>query len=143
MEKIRKVLTVFAYVTTCVVLASAVYISIFWKDTQLSVDILWQILITSFLCSAGLFAVEDSKEVSGKRGLLKMVLYYIYVNIVVLTAGFLFEWFLADDAAMVLGMIIMIAFVFATVSLIEYYHDRKLADQMLQKLQERTKGRDL
>ena len=97
MEKMRKViqnfLAVYMRVVTLVVFVSAVYIVVFcgWK-TELNVTILWEILGVSFLTSLGsviAFPVSDSeKEISKQAMLIRNLLYFLFVNMVVLGCGF-------------------------------------------------------
>ena len=43
MKKLKDLFFVFVCVTTCVVFVTAVYITIFWPQVSLGVEILWQI----------------------------------------------------------------------------------------------------
>ena len=56
---------VFVCVTTCVLFVTAVYVTIFFQKAVFGVEILWQILWVSFLCSiANIFYPQ--REVSKK-----------------------------------------------------------------------------
>lgn len=146
MERIIKeaqsVLAYFFRITTSVVFASAVYITVFWGvDCELGVRLLWQILGSSAVCALGCCLVSGSqvsgKEIS-KRGMqIRMVLLYIYINVIVLSCGFIFEWFYLSDWKMILGMELCIAFTFCVVTVLSYFADYKAAEKMNQRLQER------
>ncbi|MCI8285590.1 MAG: DUF3021 domain-containing protein [Firmicutes bacterium] len=136
MKKLKEVMFVFTWVTTCVVFVTAVYITLFWPHESLSVKILWQILIVSFACSAGICIYPKSQEVSKKTAMLLYFLQYIEVNVIVLGCGVWFRWFYIYDMPMVLGMIIAIAFVFLLVSVLVWRRDKRMAKLMNERLQE-------
>ncbi|MDE7183622.1 MAG: hypothetical protein K2O40_03895, partial [Lachnospiraceae bacterium] len=96
MKKLRDMLFIFVCVTTCVLFVTALYITVFWPHATLGVEILWQILFVSFLCSAvNAFFLEW--EVSGTLLVVFYVLRYVMTNGIVLGCGFWFEWFYADN----------------------------------------------
>lgn len=140
MERIKNVWSTFISVTTLVVFASAVYITIFWKGAVLNVGILWQILGTSFVCSLAMLMVDPQGGGSRKKGLLINILYYLYVNVVVLSAGFLFQWFYPGNLPMVVGMLVLIAAVFVCIRIIFYRRDKALAARMMERLEEKCKS---
>ena len=135
MKKIRDLFFVFVCVTTCVVFATAVYITIFWPQVSLGVEILWQILGVSFLSSFGI-CLYSERERSSKFILIRYILHYIYTNAVVLGCGVWFGWFYADNLAMVLGMVLVIALVFLMMSVIVWKKDKKMAALMNERLKE-------
>lgn len=135
MKKLKELVFVYACVTTCVVFVTALYITIFWPHTTLGVELLWQILAVSLLTSLG-FYIYPEQEVSAKATWLLCVLHYVEVNVVVLGCGSWFGWFRADDLPMVLGMVIIIAFVFVLVSKIMWNRKKKMAALMNERLRE-------
>ena len=151
MEKMRKViqnfLAVYMRVVTLVVFVSAVYIVVFWGwKTELDVTILWEILGVSFLTSLGsviAFPVSDSeKEISKQAMLIRNLLYFLFVNMVVLGCGFWFGWFYISDWRMIAGMEACIVFVYCSVVAISYYMESRVADRMNRKLKERLKKQE-
>lgn len=133
------IFSAYVKITTFVVLATAVYIGVFWgADTELSVVILWQILIVSGICSlVSLVPMNGEKELSKASLLFRNALSYTYINIVVLGFGFYFNWFYFSNWKMVLGMEICILMVFIAVMLTEYFIEYKMAEKMNEKLKER------
>ena len=124
MEKIKEILFTFACVTTMVLIGSATYITIFWKDAVLDYNILWQLIFTDILCSVG------------------NVLYPKECNVIVLGAGFFFEWFSPDNLYMICSLVFMIAVIFLTVSLLLQYYYKKKAEVMNERLQEYIKKKN-
>ena len=129
MKKLKDLFFVFMFVTTCVVFATAIYITIFWPNASLGVEILWQILTISFLTSLGIYVYSD-KEVSPKSTIFNCILHYIYCNIVVLGCGLWFKWFYIDNIPMVLGMVIVIAVIFILVTAVAWKRTKKMAELM-------------
>ena len=153
MEKMRKViqnfLAVYMRVVTLVVFVSEVYIVVFWGwNTEIDVTILWEILGVSFVTSLGsviaiAFPVSDSeKEISKQAMLIRNLLYFLFVNVVVLGCGFWFGWFYISDWRMIAGMEACIVFVYCSVVAISYYMESRVADRMNRKLKERLKKQE-
>ena len=132
-NKIKNLFLCFAFVTTAVTFVTAVYITMFWGPVSLTVDILWQILFVSFLCSLGIL-LYPNRECSPKAALLITALHYVLVNVVVLGCGLWFEWFYIDNLPMVSGMLFIIALVFVLVSAAMWSRDRRIAASINEKL---------
>lgn len=133
-NKLKTLFFCFTCVTTFVVFVTAAYITIFWKQASLGVEILWQILFVSLLCSLSLL-FYPARELGTKATMLAIVLHYIAVNIIVMGCGLWFEWFDPNSLPMVLGMLFVIALVFALVSVIMWNRDKKIAARMNERLQ--------
>ncbi|PXV86017.1 hypothetical protein C8E03_11496 [Lachnotalea glycerini] len=141
MSKIKSILNTFVYVTTAVVFATAVYIKIFWKNSDLSVDILWEILSVSLFCSFGnLFYINkhnDFKDSWSKKQLvIRTVLHYFYINLIVIGFGIFYEWFYWYRIDMMLAILVMILVIFATIWFVNLQRDKRLAIQLNQKIRE-------
>lgn len=141
MERLKGFLLTFVCITTAVVFATAVYITVFWKEAVLGVEILWQILIVSFTCCFGVF-IHPKKELSKRKFLIHAIIQYLYTNIIVLGSGIYFEWFYIDQFPMVAGMFIMIAIIFVGITLFLSHRDKQLATGLNEKLEEYHKKRN-
>ena len=133
LKKLRDMLFVYMYVTTCVLFVTALYITIFWPDVVLGVEILWQILSVSFLCSVANFICPQ--EVSGKIMLILYILRYVITNGIVLGCGIWFGWFYMNDLPMVLAMLFSIAVIFVLVSVAVWRREKQQAARMNERLQ--------
>lgn len=142
MKKLKELAFTFSCVTTCTLIGSAIYISIFCKDALLDVYILWQILGCSFLCTLGNF-LYINKEKSKSRYYTIIGIHYLYVNVVVLSCGILFEWFSLDNLMMVIAMLLMIAMIFIFIACLLQIRLKKHTDLMNQKLKEYVKKRNI
>lgn len=143
-EKMKLLLDIFGKITAGVLMAAAAYITIFWgTEAKISAMILWQVLIVSVVCSVPvlLFAADNGKELSKRGMFVRQLLYFLFVNVVVLGLGSLFDWFEFRNVSMVLVMEAMIIAVYALVNVVSYLSDRAAAQNMNEKLQERRRGK--
>lgn len=143
-ETIKRTLQYFAVITVGVTAAAAGYITFFYgSNTVIHVDILWQILIVSFICSLcqWFFYHPGEKEPGKRQFLFRWFLSYCYVNAVVLGFGSFFEWYDITDILMVLGMLVAILLVFVIVAAYGFRLDLKTAEEINRKLRERNESR--
>ena len=143
-EKMKLLLDIFGKITAGVLMAAAAYITIFWgTEAKISAMILWQVLVVSAVCSVPvlLFAADNGKELSKRGMFVRQFLYFLFVNVVVLGLGSLFDWFEFRNVSMVLVMEAMIIAVYALVNVVSYLSDRAAAQNMNEKLQERRRGK--
>ena len=142
LKKLEYMISIFTKITTGVVFATAVFIQIFYGgDVWIGVEVLWQDLIVSAVCTlpALLIPIEGEREVSKFSMLIRMLLYYCFVNVVVLSLGVYFSWFALSDWKQVLGMEAAIAIVFAFVMVVSYWAEYQTAERMNQKLKGRNR----
>ncbi len=141
-EYTKIVLKFYTKITTAVFFCAMIYIMIFW-GTDYEIEIIWvgQILFVSALCALGIVIhpCDDEEGYSKKSFFLRQLLYYLYVNAVVMTCGYLFHWYYAENWKMVLGMEAVILAVFVIVTLTTYLIEYKEAQKMNKKLRERSK----
>lgn len=138
MSKLKELIFTFSCVATCTLIASASYISFFWKDVILDVSILWQIIIVSLLCCLGNLLYP--KEAKSKRQFYFILLvHYLYIVMVVMGCGFYFEWFHINDLSMVLGLLLQITCIFILIASILHVRSKKQAERMTERLQEYIK----
>ncbi len=131
----------FSSIVTGITCVATVFILIFWgTDVDLGVEILWQILFVSALCSLGSLVLYNEKtEFSKKQMLFRLCLLFAFVDIVVLGFGCHFQWFSFSSWKMVVGMELCIIAVFAGTIIISCLAAQKEADTMNEKLRERER----
>lgn len=134
MARVKVLFDVFTKVTTCVVLGVAIYCQIFFPGGRFDINMLWQLLLVSFLTSAGTLMYTD--EIKKNSMKLRCILHYLMVNVIVVCCGIWFQWFHVDNLPQVIGMLILIAAVFLTVSAVSWKKVSKEADLMNRRLAE-------
>ncbi len=138
---IKIVLSFYTKITTAVFFCAMIYIMIFWSiDHEFAITWVGHILFVPAVCAVGIFIHPlDGETVYSKRVFFfRQLLYYLYVNVVVMTCGFFFEWYYVENWKMLLGMEAVILAVFILVTLAAYLIDYKEAQKMNKKLQERN-----
>ncbi|MCM1124692.1 MAG: DUF3021 domain-containing protein [Eubacterium sp.] len=135
MKKIKEILMTFCMVTTGVTFATLVYVKVFYDMEGVTANILWQILLVSFLCSLGNL-IHPMHEVGRRRFWIDLFVHYLYINVVVLGAGRRFEWFDIRVASMAVGMMLLILIIFVLVSAVIWATEIKESRRMNEKLLE-------
>lgn len=141
MYKLKTLLHTYLCVMSCVVLATALFITIFLPREALGVELLWQMMLVSFLCSVGSL-MYPARSVSGKKMAFLIILHYLQVNAVVLGFGFYFHWFSVQYLPQVAGMLVLINVIFLIVSIVEWMRGKDAAERMNRRLAEYQNPKD-
>ena len=135
MRKIKEIFLTFCMITTGIVFAALVYIKVYYAMNDVGADLLWQILLTSLLCSLGNL-IHPVREVGKRRFRVNLLLHYLYINVVVLGTGSRFEWFDLGVPVIVAGMMALILVIFAAISAVnwtmEIRESRRLNEKLLE-----------
>ncbi|MDE7282193.1 MAG: DUF3021 domain-containing protein [Lachnospiraceae bacterium] len=134
-EKIKEMLYTLPYVTTGVLFSTALFISIFAKDIMLSVSLLWQILITSCVCVLGNL-IYPKCEITAKQTFVRILIHYIYINIVVFSCAVFFDWYDVRDIIKSGFMFLSILVVFIVVSNIVWQNAKHMTEALNNRLKE-------
>ena len=134
-SKIKEMLYTFSYVTTGVLFSTALFITIFAKDVTLSVSLLWQILITSGVCVLGNL-IYLKREITAKQTIIRILIHYIYINIVVFSCAVLFDWYDVRDIKKSGFMFLCIIVVFAVTSSIVWQNAKRMSEALNNRLKE-------
>ncbi len=137
-KRLDAMASLFVKITTGILFAAAMFITVFYGwELELHVDILWQILVLAFICTLGslVIPVDGQREVSRRTMLLRIAVYYAYVNAAVLFGGFLFGWFSFHNLKQVLGMVAAVAAVYLGVLICSSWLEYREAEQINKKLE--------
>ena len=141
MKKIKDLFFTFSCIVTGSSVAAAIFMTIFFNGEYITNNILWQILGISAVCCLGDLFYPDGK-LSKKQTYTLNLLNYIYVNVIVIGGGILFDWFDPSQLIMVLSMVILIAITFIIIIYISYTRSKRDTYKMNERLQEYQKKRD-
>ena len=123
------------YITTGILFVCAINITLS-REENIPSDTLWKILLSGFLTTVVtmffLFRESDSKFVMGYR----MILHYLALGIVMILSGRWFGWLEFDISGIVM-MLLSVAVVYFLTSFAYYILDRKEAQEINQKLNEK------
>lgn len=135
-RKLGFLLHIFSMVTTCVVIAVAVFTTLVEPSETVDSVVLWQIPVASLFCTLGCLIYPWDKECGKWEMALRIGIHYVYVNGVVLGAGFWFRWYEWERLKSVLSMLFTIAAIFILVSVISWKRSAADARRMNQRLKE-------
>lgn len=135
MQKLKDIIFTFTGISTCVLIATTLFITVFYGNIEVRVSLLWQMLGCDVLCTLGNF-LYTKHETSKKKLYLITILHYLYINIVVLGCGLYFEWFYINRIDMIVSMIIIIAVIFLLVSALNIIRTKKDSELMNMRLHE-------
>ncbi|HIS62546.1 MAG TPA: DUF3021 family protein [Candidatus Scybalomonas excrementigallinarum] len=123
------------YITTGILFVCAINMTLS-REENIPSDTLWKILLSGFLTTVVtmffLFRESDSKFVMGYR----MILHYLALGIVMILSGRWFGWLEFDISGIVM-MLLSVAVVYFLTSFAYYILDRKEAQEINQKLNEK------
>ena len=136
---IKEILQMFFVINTGVTIAAATFITILENEVQLSVKILWQIIIVSFATALSCIILYSRNELNKKQFLIRVVINYITINIIVIGCGYLFNWIKIGNTIELLSLIVSIFLVYIFVWVISYKNDIKTAKRINQKIEEYNK----
>lgn len=136
MRRLRFLIFVFVMVNTCVELAAAFFITVINPMDVVETSLLWQIPAVSFLCTIGSLIYPWDRAMKKRETGIRILIHYLYVNGVVMGAGFVFRWFRFTHLKNVLSMLLAIALIYALVSVISWTRSVRSAQRMNEKLEE-------
>ena len=142
MARLKLLFDVFTKVTTCIVLGAAAYCTLFFSEGVFSRYLLWEIVLVAFLTSLGvLFYTDDIQKKSMK---MACALHYLFNNVVVIGCGIWFGWIDAGRPLQIISMVVLVALIFGTVSVVSWKKSQKEAEIMNERLvQYQEKAKEL
>lgn len=136
MRKIRFLFEIFSMVTACVVIAVAFFTTVLDPAEAVDPVILWQIPFVSFLCSLGCLIYPWDRNPGKKEMGIRLLVHYLLINGIVLTAGFCFQWYSLEHLGSIAVMVVTIALIFGIVSVVSWTRASGDAKRMNEKLRE-------
>lgn len=135
-RKIEFLFYIFTLVNTCVVIAVAVFTTLMEPSETVDSVLLWQIPLVSLFCTLGCLIYPWERECNKREMALRIGAHYLYINGVVLGAGFWFRWYRPDHLDSILSMLLTIAVIFGLVSVVSWRKAAADARRMNERLRE-------
>lgn len=129
-NRVKDFVRTFAYVVLGVEINTTTFITIFYPGMLLSVAVLWQILACSFVCTLGNILWWTTRRLGKTEVIVRIVLHYLYINVVVFGSAILFEWIDYHNPVMVICLFLMILVVFVLVFLANWYYGKRISEMM-------------
>lgn len=127
-------------ITSCMVIAVALFVTVFDPTERIEAVILWQIPAVAALLSLITLIHPWDRPLKKAGTAVRIVIHYLLVNVIVLGAGYVFNWYNPQSAKSVIIMVITIAVIFAIVSGVSWGRSARDARQMNERLQEYVKS---
>ena len=141
-RKLGFLLNIFSMITSCMVIAVALFVTVLNPTERIEAVILWQIPAVAALISLTTLIYPWDKPLKKAETTMRKVFHYIMVNVIVLGAGFVFEWYDPKSIGSVTAMLVTIAVIFAVVSGISWGRSARDAKRMNERLQEYMKAEE-
>lgn len=125
----------FAYIETGALISCTLFITVFQKDASLSVSLLWQLLITTFLCVCGSL-IYPNRNISKKLSVILVCLHYLYINAVVFGCAYFFNWFDVTNIKMAVFLFLSVTVTFLTLAWIIWHQSRRMTELLNYRLRE-------
>ena len=136
MELLREVFKWFLYITTGILIVTAIMFSLVGEETM-PVNTLWKILLAGLLTTGVTVCFKPWKN----WGIVGYICHYTALCVVMIVSGCLFGW-MNFNLAGVLGMMIDVAVVYLIAFLTYWLIDLKQAEDINKRLQERYKDEE-
>jgi len=142
-KKIQLFFDVFARVAASVFTFSSIYIAVFFgTDVRLSLSYIWGVLLISLAAAVARIPFFTDKEISKIKMLAGNIIYFIFINILVMVVGYYLNWFNPGENKMILGLEATIFVVYVCVMFISYLTDLHTAKKINEKLKDRKEKAD-
>lgn len=140
MRKLRFLFQVFCMVTTCVVIAAALFTTVINPVESVDPAIMWQIPVASLLTTLCSLIFAWDRKMGKLERRIRIGIHYLWVNLVVLGVGFLFDWYQITRPGSVISMVIAIAVIYTIASIGSWTKSARDAKQMNERLKEYQNG---
>lgn len=139
-RRLRYLFQIYTMVLTGVVFATAIFTTLISPIERVESALLWQMVVVSGLCTLMSQIIYPWNRAMGKAELVvKTLIHYALINVVVLGSGALFEWYNPSRFGSVASMVLAIAIIFWTITVISWRKGKKEAAEMNRRLEEYQK----
>lgn len=135
-NQIKSILNQFTIITTGTLFGAAFTISWLYDDLRIGAEVLWQILILSFLMACFVLVFYSKKELSKNQYIFRMIIHYIGINCILIVGGRKFEWLELEQNKNIPLFIIVVAVIYIVLAYSSYLRDHKISKSLNQALEE-------
>ncbi|MCM1191173.1 MAG: DUF3021 domain-containing protein [Butyrivibrio sp.] len=138
-RKMKFLADVFSMITSCIVIAVAVFTTVINPIERIQSVILWQIPAASLVLTLVSLIYPWDRPMGKLEIVLRTAVHYVLINLIVLGAGVIFDWYDPTNWRNVIAMLVSIAVIFALVDGISWRRSAREAREMNEKLKEYVK----
>ena len=130
MNILKKLLSNYVMIFTGIAFSSAIFIAIFSPEVNYMSILLLQMFIMAALSTLGNLIFFSMKEVSKKSMRIRTIINYFYVNLIVYTMAFVFNWINFNSILQLVLMFVLILLVYVVVYMTNYIKGKMEAKAM-------------
>jgi cytochrome bd-type quinol oxidase subunit 2 len=142
MESMKKIIQTFFYVLSGSIISTAIFITIFLRDLNFSVEVIWQVIIMAALTSLGPLIYRTKKEISKKQMRIRHIIHYTYINVTVLGCAIMWQWVNINRISQIITMVLLVAGVYFSVTTAMFSNEKRIAENINQRLRTRYPEED-
>jgi len=135
-SQIKSILEQFTRITTGTLFGAAFTISWLYDDPRIGGEILWQILILSFLTACLVLVFYSKKELNKKQYIFRMAIHYIGVNCILMVGGRRFGWLMLEQNKNIPLFMIVVAVIYIVIAYTSCLRDYKTSKSLNHALEE-------
>lgn len=139
MDIIKGIFRTFVYIMTGSTISTTIFITLFYPQDTFQISLLWEIIVLSLVGALGNFIYYYKSALTKKQIRVRIILHYLYIIMVVFGGGILWgwlDWSLLEFAVMFL----LVSIVYASIMLVLFRQDRKLAENINRQLRKRFRA---
>ena len=133
-ETLRTMLIEFFIILSGTTICAAVFCTVFYSDTALSVSLLWQIIALSFLTSLPYLIFYSKKELSKRQLRVRQAIHLILVVGLIIFLAYSWKWIEFVSFIEPLAFVALVLLSYAGIALFMYHREKKLANTLNEKL---------
>lgn len=138
MNLIGKLFNLFCRIVTIIFVISAAYISVlFGFSVNLRLTYVLGILGISVVMTLAAIPFFVDCNMSKVKMFVCQTAYFVFVNALVLVAGYFFDWFCMDRISTLIALELCVVAVYVILMVISYSSEKKTAEKMIEKIRER------
>lgn len=141
MELFKKLFRTFVETVTGITISATVFISIFARHWEFTIQLLWQIIAMAAVCSLGNLIFYSKKEYGKRQMKIRMACHYLYINSIVFGGAILLRW-LNPVFSQVLVMLLLSVIVYFGIMTVNLRREKKTAEVLNKQLKKLNAGED-
>lgn len=136
-ELLKKLYSHYFVNVTCIVVAVFSFCRVFYPEAHFSTEDLSRILLLAAAGDLPLVVFYARRELTRKELCIRKIIHFALVVGVNLTLTYLWGWVNMAQGREVAGLLLCVTVIYVAITVITDYRDRKVTDQLNDKLRER------
>lgn len=130
METLKRLLYTFVLVLAGITISATIFITLFYPELYDIIVLLWQIIILAVVCTLGNLIYYSRKEIGKKQMKVRMILHYLYINVVNICGALLFQWISPGFLLEFIVLLLLVAISYICIMMTNFHKEEKTAENM-------------